>query len=88
MDRHARNRSAVQVDFACVRRHQANDHVERRGLAGAIGAEQADHFAAFHMQRDIVHYLTFAVTLLQAADDQGTYHVIFPLIPCAAGSPP
>ncbi len=29
---------------------QADDHVERGGLAGAIGAEQTDDFTARHFQ--------------------------------------
>ena len=37
---------AVDLDRAVVGRHQAGDHVEAGGLAGAIGAQQAHHFAA------------------------------------------
>ena len=52
-------------------RHQADDHVERGGLAGAVRAEQADHFAAVDLQRHVAHHQALAVAFLQAADDQG-----------------
>ena len=37
---------AVEADRAGVGPHQADDHVEGRGLAGAVRAEQADRLAA------------------------------------------
>ena len=37
---------AVELDGAVVGRDQAGDHVEAGGLAGAVGAQQAHHFAA------------------------------------------
>ena len=67
VDRQARDVGAVDLDRAGVRRHQADDHVERGGLAGAVRAEQADHFAAFDLQRHVAHHLALAIALLQAA---------------------
>jgi hypothetical protein len=37
--------AAVDADLAGVGAHQADDHVEGGGLAGTVGAEQADHLA-------------------------------------------
>src|SRR5690606_2396985 len=45
---------------------QADDHVEAGGLAGAVGPEQADHFARFQRQAEVAHHLARAVTLGQA----------------------
>jgi hypothetical protein len=38
--------SILDADLAAVGGDQADDHVEAGGLAGAVGAEQADHLAA------------------------------------------
>ena len=43
---------AVELDAAAVGVDQAGDHVEHRGLAGAVGPEQAHRFAAPHVKRD------------------------------------
>ena len=37
---------AVEQDRAVVGHDEADDHVERRGLAGAVRSEQANHFTA------------------------------------------
>src|SRR4029079_19124958 len=50
---------------ACVRGDQPDDHVEARGLARAVGAEQADDFAACHLQRDPLADVAGAETLAQ-----------------------
>ena len=44
-----------------IRADQADDHVERRGLAGAVRAQQAHHFALLHEDRDIVHHTAAAI---------------------------
>ena len=41
---------AVEHHAACVGGNQADYHVETGGLAGAVGAEQADDFAAFDFE--------------------------------------
>jgi len=61
---------AVEHDVAGVQRHQADDHVERGRLARAVGAEQADHLAAFHVKRHVLDHRARTVALLQMADDQ------------------
>ncbi|OIQ68320.1 hypothetical protein GALL_500920 [mine drainage metagenome] len=55
----------VDVDAPRIRPHQADDHVERRGLARAVGPEQADDFAAAHAETDIAHHLSTGIALLQ-----------------------
>src|SRR6185295_18754082 len=50
MNWHLREVALVEVDEPRVCRDQPDDHVEAGGLAGAVGAEQADHFAARDFQ--------------------------------------
>ena len=42
---------AVQEDAAAVGLHQPHDRIEAGGLAGAVGAEQADHLAAVDVEQ-------------------------------------
>ena len=49
---------------------QAGDHVEDGGLAGAVGAEQADGLAGAHVQARVLHHGAAAIALLQALDRQ------------------
>ena len=65
VDRHVAHRAAINEDVARVAAHQANDHVERRGFAGAVGAEQAHDFALAHIERDILDHLAPTVGLGQ-----------------------
>ena len=67
VDGHLRHRLAVDQDVAAVRAHQPDDHVERGGLARAVGAEQAHHFAFLDRQRHVLDDLAAAVGLLQVA---------------------
>ena len=46
----------VEFDQTGVRTDQPGDHIEHRGLAGAVGAEQADRLAAANRQRDVLHH--------------------------------
>ena len=66
MDRQRSDVSAVDADFACFGPNQTDHHVETGGLAGAVGPEQADDFAAADAQRDVVHHLASPVALDQA----------------------
>src|SRR5204863_9477932 len=65
LDRQMGELFAVEVDRARVHRHQPDDHVEAGGLAGAVGAEQPDHLAARHLERDILHDGAGLVALAQ-----------------------
>ena len=56
---------AVELDAPRVGRGQADRHVERRGLAGAVRAEQADDFARRDVEVDAAHDGAAAVGLRQ-----------------------
>src|SRR5205085_5266684 len=51
---------AVKLDGAAVGLDQAGDHVEHRGLAGAVRTEQADRFAAADIDADAAYHLAAA----------------------------
>ena len=68
--RQAGDVGAVQADRAGVRLHQADDHVERRGLAGAVRAEQSHRLAAPQLDRDIPNHRALLVGLAHAARGQ------------------
>ena len=55
---------AVEADLALVAGDQADDHVEGGGLAGAVRAQQADHFAAADLQRNVLDHLAGLVALV------------------------
>jgi len=55
----------IDQHAALVGIHQADDHVKAGGLAGAVGAEQADDLPAFNGQADIAHDLPALVALGQ-----------------------
>ena len=61
---------AVELDRAAIGLDQAGDHVEHGGLAGAVRAEQADRFAAAHIDADAAHHLAAAETLFHAMHSQ------------------
>ena len=46
--------------------HETDDHVERGGLAGAVRSQQADDFAARHLDRQILDHLPRTITLWRA----------------------
>ena len=52
--------------MSSIRVDQAGDHVENRGLAGAIRTEQADCFATSHVERHAAHHHAAAETFLDA----------------------
>src|SRR5262249_39194584 len=47
-------RHAVDRDRAGARRNQAGEHPHRRRLAGAVGTEERDDFAARDVEADVV----------------------------------
>ena len=53
----------VKVDVACVGHDEARRHVERRGLARSVGAQQAHDFALPHVDRHVVYHCALAVAL-------------------------
>jgi hypothetical protein len=64
--RQLRHIMAVELDRAAIRLDQASDHVEHRGLAGAVRTEQADRLAAPDIDADAAHDLPRAKALLHA----------------------
>src|SRR5450631_3379012 len=67
---HAADVAVVQEDFALFTAGEPDDHVERRGLAGAVGAEQSHDLAALDLQRQIPQYLPRFVTLGEVQGSQ------------------
>jgi hypothetical protein len=61
---------AVEFDAPAVRRDQPGDHVEDRGLAGAVGPKQTDRFAAADIEACALHHLAIAEGLLDGVRGQ------------------
>src|SRR3546814_17358166 len=57
-------------DAAGRRLQHAEHHVDGRGLAGPIRAEQADNLATTDLERDVVDRDGVAILLAQSADGQ------------------
>ena len=66
--RHVGDRLTIDRDVAGAGVHQADDHVKRCGLAGAIGAKQTDHLALADRKRHVLDGLATAIELLQVMD--------------------
>src|SRR6185437_7592271 len=62
--RQARYIVAVEFDAATIRLDEAGNHIEDGGLAGAVGAEQADGLAAPHIDGYAFDHLAAAEALL------------------------
>src|SRR6516162_3676809 len=56
---------AIELDLAAIGLDQAGDHVERRGLTGAVRPQQADRLAAPHVEADAVDHPPSAVGLFK-----------------------
>src|SRR5690625_7069584 len=56
---------AVQLYGAAVGGHQAHNHVEAGGFAGAVGPEQADDFACVNLHGHALHNRSSAIALGQ-----------------------
>src|SRR5262245_25933862 len=61
---------AIELDLAAVGLDQPGDHVEGRGLAGAVRPQQTDRLAAPHVDVDAVDHPAAAVRLFQAVRRQ------------------
>ena len=67
-----RHRMAEHLDAARGRQHQPHDHGDRRGLAGAVAAEQAGDAAARDAERDVIDRAGGLVVLDEVRDlDRG-----------------
>jgi hypothetical protein len=56
----------VEQHAPLVGRDLPGGHAERRGLAGAVGPEQADHLAEIDLEVDAIDDLAAAVVLAEA----------------------
>ena len=61
---------AVERDAPGVGPYQPGDHIEGRGLAGAVGAEQADSLATPHDHADVLDHAPGLVGLPDVLDRQ------------------
>jgi hypothetical protein len=53
---------------AAVGAHEPDDHVERRGLSGAVRPQEPDDFARVYLKADMVHDRARSIALRQRAD--------------------
>ena len=60
--------AAFEHDAAGVGLVEAGDHVQQRGLAGAVGADDGEDAAAWHVERHVLHGGDAAETLGHALD--------------------
>jgi len=60
---------AVEPDLTVVGREKAGEQVERGGLAGAVGADEPEHLAPRHVEREIADRLEPA----EALGDRGHF---------------
>ena len=63
----------VEENVPRIRAHHADNHVERRRLAGAVRTEQPDNLALGHADGHVAHNLATAVYLAQLVRADGTY---------------
>ena len=54
--RQMRDVLVVNENFPAIGSNQSHDHVKRCGLPRAVRAQQADHLAALHRHRSIMHH--------------------------------
>ena len=56
------------ADPSAPRRHEAHDALDRRGLPGAVAAEQRHRLAFAHLERDVVQDVALAVEGIDAEE--------------------
>jgi hypothetical protein len=59
---------AENGDFASATRSQAFQNLDGRGLAGAVGSEQAENFSRLNLEVDSFHGVDLTVGFLQTVD--------------------
>ena len=69
---------AIELDLAALGLDQAGNHVERRGLAGAVRPQQTDRLAAPHVEADAVDHPPSAVGLFEVVRGQVAPHGLLP----------
>jgi len=68
--RHARQVAPVEGDAAGRPAHHPHDRLERRRLAHAVAAEQADHLTRAHLDRHAVEHVRLAVVGVDVLEDE------------------
>ena len=68
----------LEADRALRRPQMAGDHVDERGLAGAVGADDADGLLRRHVERDVARGDDRAEGLFQIAhgEDRGSWRLL------------
>jgi len=61
---------ALEVDLAGAGGEQAGDEVEHRGLAGAVGADEAVDAASGYFEADVLQHVQAAEMLADVTDGQ------------------
>jgi hypothetical protein len=76
-----RNHLATKMDRATTWSRNAEDSLQRRGLADAIAAENADNLAWEHVERDAVQDVAFAIERVYAVEGEQRRrgHATFPM---------
>ena len=67
-ERQQRAHAPVDLDAARVRRQDPGHRAHQRRLAGAVGADDAEHLALGHLEGDVLERLDLAHDLLAAAE--------------------
>ena len=65
---------AAEADGAVVGTQVTGDEVEQRGLAGAVGADDAEGLALGNVEREVLHHLKRAEALREVDDFQQCPH--------------
>ena len=64
-----------------VRAHDAEDRLERRGLAGGVAAEQADELALVHLEVQVLEDVDLPVVGVDALELQQAHLVTAAFVP-------
>ena len=67
---------AVEHHRAVARPHQAHDGLQRRALADAVAAEEADHLAGADLERDAVQDMALAVIGVHVLDQDQRHAIV------------
>jgi hypothetical protein len=65
--------AAEHRDLACIARDEPDERAQQRRLASPVGADEAEQFAARHLEVDAAQHVARAKRLLQARDRDGVH---------------
>ena len=69
----ARKVEAPDPDAAAVGPREADEHANRRGLAGAVGPQEPEHFAGIELDGHVRHRLALAEALRQVLGGENDF---------------